>query len=210
KQAELTTLTCGGEFPTLRSPPESAVRFPSFHSTSTPGAPHDLALTSRRRRARRHRGRRPHHGRRDQLRRPAGGHPVGDRGPPRHHGERAGRGQPDQRPRPHPDRTAAPHPRHRRGAARLHRGNPGRRAVHRPAWLPPRADRPARPLDLAVAEDNVIAGCMLLRHLLAIHGGDEQAALAAYYQGDASIARHGLYSDTLRYRSVITALIHQE
>jgi LysM repeat protein len=67
-----------------------------------------------------------------------------------------------------------------------------------------------RPLDLNIAEDNVIAGCMLLRHLLTIHGGDEQAALAAYYQGDASIARHGLYADTLRYRSVITALIHQE
>jgi LysM repeat protein len=67
-----------------------------------------------------------------------------------------------------------------------------------------------RPLDLNVAEDNVIAGCMLLHHLLTIHGGDEQAALAAYYQGDASIARHGLYSDTLRYRSVIAALIHQE
>jgi LysM repeat protein len=67
-----------------------------------------------------------------------------------------------------------------------------------------------RPLDLHVAEDNVIAGCMLLRHLLAIHGGDAQAALAAYYQGDASIARHGLYSDTLRYRTVITSLIRQE
>jgi hypothetical protein len=56
----------------------------------------------------------------------------------------------------------------------------------------------------------VIAGCMLLRHLLSIHGGDAQAALAAYYQGDASIARHGLYSDTLRYRSVITSLMRQE
>jgi LysM repeat protein len=67
-----------------------------------------------------------------------------------------------------------------------------------------------RPLDLNVAEDNVIAGCTLLRHLLAIHGGDAQAALAAYYQGDASIARHGLYSDTLRYRSVITSLMRQE
>lgn len=67
-----------------------------------------------------------------------------------------------------------------------------------------------RPLDLTVAEDNVVAGCMLLRHLLSIHGGDAQAALAAYYQGDASIARHGLYSDTQRYRDVITALIHQE
>jgi soluble lytic murein transglycosylase-like protein len=67
-----------------------------------------------------------------------------------------------------------------------------------------------RPLDLGAAEDNVLAGCMLLRHLLSIHGGDVQAALAAYYQGDASIVRHGLYADTLRYRNVIGALIHQE
>jgi LysM repeat protein len=67
-----------------------------------------------------------------------------------------------------------------------------------------------RPLDLSVAEDNVLAGCMLLRHLLSIHGGDVQAALAAYYQGDASIARNGLYADTQRYRGVIAALIRQE
>jgi N-acetylmuramoyl-L-alanine amidase len=67
-----------------------------------------------------------------------------------------------------------------------------------------------RPLDLQVSEDNVRAGCMLLRHLLTIHGGDALAALAAYYQGDASIARHGLYSDTLQYRSTISALIRQE
>ena len=67
-----------------------------------------------------------------------------------------------------------------------------------------------RPLVLADADDNVRAGCMLLRHLLTIHGGDVLASLAAYYQGDASIARHGLYSDTLQYRNDIAGLIRQE
>ena len=67
-----------------------------------------------------------------------------------------------------------------------------------------------RPLDLHIAADNVTAGCLLLRHLLHIHGGDVSAALAAYYQGDASIARHGLFADTRQYQSVIRALIARE
>jgi LysM repeat protein len=67
-----------------------------------------------------------------------------------------------------------------------------------------------RQLDLHVAKDNVFAGCLLLRHLLTIHGGNTEAALAAYYQGDASIARHGLYADTKQYQRVIAALMHRE
>jgi hypothetical protein len=34
--------------------------------------------------------------------------------------------------------------------------------------------------------------------------------LAAYYQGDASVARHGLYEDTKRYQRVVTALMRRE
>ena len=67
-----------------------------------------------------------------------------------------------------------------------------------------------RHLDLHVARDNVIAGCVLLRHLLSIHGGDISAALAAYYQGDSSIARHGLFADTRRYQGAIEALMHRD
>lgn len=67
-----------------------------------------------------------------------------------------------------------------------------------------------RPLDLHVAADNVLAGCLLLHHLLQIHNGDVNAALAAYYQGDSSITKHGLYDDTKRYQSVVAALIHRE
>jgi LysM repeat protein len=67
-----------------------------------------------------------------------------------------------------------------------------------------------RHLDLHVAADNVLAGCLLLHHLLSLHHGDVAAALAAYYQGDSSIARHGLYDDTKQYQKVIGALIRQE
>ncbi|MBJ7609421.1 MAG: LysM peptidoglycan-binding domain-containing protein [Candidatus Dormibacteraeota bacterium] len=66
-----------------------------------------------------------------------------------------------------------------------------------------------RPLNLHVAADNVTAGTLLLGHLLAVHNGDTDAALAAYYQGDASIASHGLYDDTKRYQRVVTNLLHR-
>ncbi len=64
-----------------------------------------------------------------------------------------------------------------------------------------------RTLNLRVASDNVLAGTLLLHHLLAVHEGDVDAALAAYYQGDASIGRNGLYDDTRRYQKVVTDLI---
>jgi len=67
-----------------------------------------------------------------------------------------------------------------------------------------------RTLDLHVAADNVLAGCLLLHHLLQIHGGDVNAALAAYYQGDTSIARHGLYDDTKQYQHVVGSLMRHE
>lgn len=67
-----------------------------------------------------------------------------------------------------------------------------------------------RKLDLHVASDNVLAGVLLLHHLLAIHHGDVDAALAAYYQGDASIAEHGLFTDTQQYIRVVTDLMARE
>ena len=67
-----------------------------------------------------------------------------------------------------------------------------------------------RSLDLNDAHDNVTAGCLLLHHLLTIHAGDVNSALAAYYQGDASIARHGLFTDTRQYQHVIVALMRRE
>jgi LysM repeat protein len=67
-----------------------------------------------------------------------------------------------------------------------------------------------RRLNLALASDNVLAGTLLLRHLLEVHQGDVGAALAAYYQGDASISRHGLYADTRRYQRVVGDLIGED
>ncbi len=67
-----------------------------------------------------------------------------------------------------------------------------------------------RPLDLRVARDNVEAGALLLHHLLSVHGGDAAASLAAYYQGDASIAQHGLYSDTVHYQRDVLALMAED
>lgn len=68
----------------------------------------------------------------------------------------------------------------------------------------------SRTLNLRVAADNVLAGTLLLHHLLAVHGGDVEAALAGYYQGDASIRRHGLYDDTKQYQRVVTAILARE
>jgi N-acetylmuramoyl-L-alanine amidase len=67
-----------------------------------------------------------------------------------------------------------------------------------------------RHLDLHVAADNVLAGCLLLHHLLQIHHGDVDASLAAYYQGDSSISKHGVYDDTKQYQKVVGSLMRHE
>jgi N-acetylmuramoyl-L-alanine amidase len=67
-----------------------------------------------------------------------------------------------------------------------------------------------RGLNLRVASDNVLAGTLLLHHLLRVHHQNAGAALAAYYQGDASIMRHGLYDDTRRYQSVVEDLMSRD
>ena len=63
-----------------------------------------------------------------------------------------------------------------------------------------------RPLDPGSAEDNVHAGVMYLRQLVADSRGDEALALASYYQGAASVRRIGLLPDTQRYVANVTAL----
>jgi len=62
-------------------------------------------------------------------------------------------------------------------------------------------------LDIHVANDNVLAGALLVRHLLAIHNGDVDRALAAYYQGDTSIAEHGVFLDTRQYVKAVRGLM---
>jgi len=67
-----------------------------------------------------------------------------------------------------------------------------------------------RALNLRNAEDNVTAGALLLGHLLWIHEGDTGRALAAYYQGDASIGEHGLFLDTQQYQRAVLDLMATE
>jgi soluble lytic murein transglycosylase-like protein len=63
-----------------------------------------------------------------------------------------------------------------------------------------------RPLDPSSATDNVHAGVLYLKQLLASTGGDENSAIAGYYQGLASVQKQGLYDDTERYVANVQAL----
>jgi LysM repeat protein len=63
-----------------------------------------------------------------------------------------------------------------------------------------------RPLDPNSASDNIHAGVMYLKRLLTDAGGDENAAIAGYYQGLASVRERGMYDDTARYVDNVQAL----
>jgi LysM repeat protein len=63
-----------------------------------------------------------------------------------------------------------------------------------------------RPLDPNSAHDNIHAGVMYLQRLLTDAGGDENAAIAGYYQGLASVRERGMYDDTQRYVENVQAL----
>jgi len=64
-----------------------------------------------------------------------------------------------------------------------------------------------RRLDIWLARDNVLAGALLLQHLLDTHGANREIALAGYYQGEASVAEHGMFGDTARYVRTVEALL---
>jgi N-acetylmuramoyl-L-alanine amidase len=61
-------------------------------------------------------------------------------------------------------------------------------------------------LDPNSATDNIHAGVMYLKRLLTDAGGDENAAVAGYYQGLASVRERGMYDDTQRYVDNVQAL----
>jgi soluble lytic murein transglycosylase-like protein len=63
-----------------------------------------------------------------------------------------------------------------------------------------------RRLDPNSATDNVSAGVLYLKQLLAQTGGDENAAIAAYYQGLGSLRSRGMFDDTRRYVANVQAL----
>jgi N-acetylmuramoyl-L-alanine amidase len=64
----------------------------------------------------------------------------------------------------------------------------------------------SEPLDPASATDNVHAGVLYLDQLLQDTGGDEAAALAAYYQGLGSVQSSGVLPETQRYVDNVMAL----
>jgi soluble lytic murein transglycosylase-like protein len=63
-----------------------------------------------------------------------------------------------------------------------------------------------RALDPNSATDNVHAGVLYLKRLLADTGGDENAAIAGYYQGLGSVRSRGLFDDTKQYVANVQAL----
>jgi soluble lytic murein transglycosylase-like protein len=65
---------------------------------------------------------------------------------------------------------------------------------------------PADPLQTASAADNIRAGVLLLRQLLSLTGGNQQLAVAGYFQGLASIKRFGMYPSTRHYVANVMAL----
>ncbi len=73
------------------------------------------------------------------------------------------------------------------------------------AWID-RYLTPGNPLGTASASENIRAGTLLLRQLLSLTGGNEQLAVAGYFQGLASIKRFGMYPSTQRYVADVMAL----
>ena len=63
-----------------------------------------------------------------------------------------------------------------------------------------------RQLDPNSATDNVHAGVLYLKRLLADTGGDENAAIAGYYQGLGSVRSRGMFDDTQQYVNNVQAL----
>jgi N-acetylmuramoyl-L-alanine amidase len=61
-------------------------------------------------------------------------------------------------------------------------------------------------LDPNSAADNIHAGVMYLRRLLEDAGGDENAAIAGYYQGLSSVRERGMFDDTEQYVANVQAL----
>jgi soluble lytic murein transglycosylase-like protein len=63
-----------------------------------------------------------------------------------------------------------------------------------------------RQLNPHSAADNVTAGVLYLRSLLKQTGGDESAAIAAYYQGLGALRSRGVFDDTKQYVANVQAL----
>lgn len=61
------------------------------------------------------------------------------------------------------------------------------------------------PVDVHATRSNIRAGVTLLHHYLVRYAGDQQLALAAYYQGQRAVDEHGIYPVSRPYiASVVT------
>ena len=68
------------------------------------------------------------------------------------------------------------------------------------------SDLVGRELNLLDPRDNVVAGVAILRQLVAT-SGDLPTAIAGYYQGQAGVAKYGMYPDTRRYVASVQTLM---
>jgi N-acetylmuramoyl-L-alanine amidase len=64
----------------------------------------------------------------------------------------------------------------------------------------------SNPLNPNSAMDNVRGGVLYLRQLLNDFGGDQNSAIAAYYQGEGAVKSRGLYPETQQYVNSVNAL----
>jgi LysM repeat protein len=62
------------------------------------------------------------------------------------------------------------------------------------------------PLNPNSAMDNVRGGVLYMRQLLNDFGGDQNSAIAAYYQGEGAVKSRGLYPETQQYVNSVNAL----
>jgi N-acetylmuramoyl-L-alanine amidase len=63
-----------------------------------------------------------------------------------------------------------------------------------------------RPVQINNARSNIAAGARLLRHYLDRYDGNRDLALAAYYQGQTAVDRHGVYRISRAYIASIKVL----
>ncbi len=64
-----------------------------------------------------------------------------------------------------------------------------------------------RPVNARDVEDNVTAGVRLLKHYLDRYDGNRSLVLAAYYQGQGAVDRHGIYPVSRPYIRSVSILV---
>jgi soluble lytic murein transglycosylase-like protein len=63
-----------------------------------------------------------------------------------------------------------------------------------------------RPVRIRDTRSNIVAGVRLLRHYMDRYGGNRDYVLAAYYQGQRAVDRHGIYPVSRPYVASVRSL----